>query len=118
MGTKQVDGKIAEVTLVRPGIETETVVLPEGSTLADLLRQASVEMDHSEVLIDEKSMAEHLVLKTGMTIRIVPEPKGGDETEPWRETIGMFKDDPAFEEMMKAVWAAREAEREAGHGEP
>jgi hypothetical protein len=81
----------------------------------DLLRQANVQRDHSEVFIDEKELAEHLVLKTGMIIRIVPGPKSVADRESWRETIGMFKDDPAFEEMMQAVWAAREAEREARH---
>jgi hypothetical protein len=50
-----------------------------------------------------------------MTVFLVPQPKNVADREPWRETIGMFKDDPASEEMMEVVWAAREARRESGN---
>ena len=75
MGTKQVNGKTEEVTLVRPGIGTETVALPEGSTLADLLRQAGVKTRNSSIFIDGRELAEHLVLKNGMVITVVPQPR-------------------------------------------
>ena len=32
--------------------------------------------------------------------------------ESWRELMGDFHDDPAFEEMMQAVEGARDAEKE------
>jgi len=52
MGTEQVNGKREGVTLLRPGIGTETMVLTEGSTLADLLRQAGVKPSNSSIFID------------------------------------------------------------------
>src|SRR4051812_31612975 len=111
MGTKQVNGKIEGVTLIRPGIGTETVVLPEGSTLADLLRQGGVNTSNSSVSIDGKEPAEYLVLRDGMEVTVVPQPKNAAGPQSWRDLMGGFHDDPAFEEMMQAVQAARDAEK-------
>jgi len=58
-----------------------------------------------------------VLLEEGMTVLLVPQPKYAADREPWRETIGMFKDNPAFEEMMEAVWAEREARRKTGNNE-
>jgi sulfur carrier protein ThiS len=112
MGTEQVNGKREGVTLLRPGIGTETIVLPEGSTLADLLRQAGVNPRSSSIFIDGRELAEHLVLKNGMVITVVPQAKNAASQESWRDLMGDFHDDPAFEEMMQAVQAARDAEKE------
>jgi sulfur carrier protein ThiS len=106
---KQVDRKTITVTLVGPGVGTEVVELTEGSTVADLLRQTDASACHSNVFIGDKDLAEFAVLEEGMTVFLVPQPKNAADREPWRETIGMFKDNPAFEEMMQAVWAEREA---------
>jgi sulfur carrier protein ThiS len=114
---KQVDRKTITVTLVRPGIGTEVVELTEGSTVADLLRQTGANACHSNVFIGDKDLAEYAVLEEGVTVFLVPQPKNAADREPWRETIGMFKDDPAFEEMMEAVWAEREARRKSGNAE-
>lgn len=111
MGTEQVNGKREGVTLLRPGIGTETMVLTEGSTLADLLRQAGVRPSNSSIFIDGRELAEHLVLKNGMVITVVPQAKNA-ATQSWRDLMGDFHDDPAFEEMMQAVQAARDAEKE------
>jgi len=114
---KQVDRKTITVTLVGPGVGTEVVELTEGSTVADLLRQTGASACHSNVLIGDKDLTEFVVLEAGMTVFLVSQPKNAADREPWRETIGMFKDDPAFEEMMEAVWAEREARRESGNAE-
>lgn len=114
---KQVDRKTITVTLVRPGVGTKVVELTEGSTVADLLCQTGVSTCHSNVFIGDKDLAEYAVLEEGMTVLLVPQPKNAADREPWRETIGMFKDDPAFEEMMEAVWAEREARRKSGNAE-
>jgi len=106
---KQIDRKTITVTLVRPGVGTKIVELAEGSTVADLLRQTDASACHSNVFIGDKDLAEFAVLEEGMTVFLVPQPKNAADREPWRETIGMFKDNPAFEEMMQAVWAEREA---------
>jgi len=112
MGTEQVNGKREGVTLLRPGIGTETMVLTEGSTLADLLRQAGVKPSNSSIVIDGRELAEHLVLKNGMVITVVPQVKNAASQESWRDLMGDFHDDTAFEEMMQAVQAARDAEKE------
>ena len=113
MGTEQVNGKCEGVTLLRPGIGAETIVLPEGSTLADLLRQAGIKPRSSSIVIDGRELAEHLVLKNGMVITVVPQViQNAASQESWRDLMGDFHDDPAFEEMMQAVQAARDAEKE------
>lgn len=117
MSIKQVGRKTITVTFVRPGVGTKVVELTEGSTVADLLRQTGASTCHSNVFIGDKDLAEYAVLEEGMTVLLVPQPKNAADREPWRETIGMFKDDPAFEEMMEAVWAEREARRKSGNAE-
>jgi hypothetical protein len=112
MGNKQIDGRIEEVTLVRPGIGAETVFVPEGSSLSELLRQADVQTDQRAVFIDQKPMSDHVVVKTGMVITIVPQPKNAANCRSWRDLMGNFQDDPAFEEMMQAVQAERDDEKE------
>jgi len=111
MSTEQVTGKREEVTLLRPGIGTETMDFTEGSTLADLLRQAGVKPISSSIFVDGRELAEHLVLKNGMVITVVPQVENA-ASRSWRDLMGDFHDDPAFEEMMQAVQAARDAEKE------
>ena len=112
MATKQVNGKLDEVTLVRPGVGTETIALAEGSTLGDLLRQAGIKASDSAVLIDGKELADQLVLKNGMVVTVMPQPERAAGPRSWRDLMGDFHDNPAFEEMMQAVQAARDAEKE------
>jgi sulfur carrier protein ThiS len=112
MGIKEIDGRIEEVTLIRPGIGAETMVVPEGSSLSELLRQADIETDQRAVFIDQKPISDHVVVKTGMVITIVPQPKNAAESRSWKHLVGNFHDDPAFEEMMQAVQAERDAEKE------
>lgn len=100
------------VTVLRLGLGKEVYVLPEGSTLADLLRKAGESLDRQDVMIDGRPLAERIVLQSGMIVSVVPKSNGTVAAAPWRETIGMFRDDPAFEEMMRDVEAARNAERD------
>lgn len=111
MATEQVNGKLAGVTLLRPGVGAEKIVLPEGSTLADLLRQAGVKSSSPSIFIDGGESAEHLVLRAGMVITIVPQVKNA-AIQSWRDLMGDFHDDPDHEEMMQSVQAARDAEKE------
>jgi hypothetical protein len=99
------------------GVGTKVVELTAGSTVADLLHQTDVSACPSNILIGGKDLAEFVVLEEGMTVCLVPQPKNAADREPWRETIGMFKDNPAFEEMMETVWAEREARRKSGNAE-
>lgn len=100
------------VTVLRLGLGKEEYALPEGSTLADLLRKAGESLDCHDVMIDGRPLADQILLQSGMIVSIVPKSNGSVATAPWRETIGMFRDDPAFEEMMRDVEAARRAEPE------
>ncbi len=119
MSIEQIDQKTIRVTLLRPGVGTKVVELAEGSTVAALLRQAGADAGayQSNIFIGDKDLTEYAVLEEGMIVSIVPQVKNAADREPWRETIGMFKDNPAFEEMMKDVWAQREARRQSGNGE-
>ena len=109
---KQVDRKTITVTLVRPGVGTKVVELTEGSTVADLLRQTGASTCHSNVFIGDKDLAEYAVLEEGMMVLLVPQPKNAASQRSWRELMGDFHDDLAFEEMMQAVQAERDAEKE------
>ncbi len=112
MSIKQADRKTITIALVRPGVGTEVVELTEGSTVADLLRQTGASACHSNVFIGDKDLAEFVVLEAGMTVFLVPQPKNAASQKSWRELMGDFHDDPAFEEMMQAVQAERDAEKE------
>lgn len=95
------------VILLRLGTGVEEFELPEGATLADVLNAANVDPARSEVMIDGKSMPEAIVLKPGAIVSVgpkvsVPEP-------PWRATLGMLRDAPGFDEMMRGVEARRAA---------
>jgi len=112
MSIQQVDRKVTKVTLLRSGVGTQSVILPEGSTLADFLREAGAGISHSMVLVDSKRLEELVIPKAGTVITIVPAPENAASSESWRELMGDFHDDPAFEGMMKAVEGARDAEKE------
>jgi hypothetical protein len=124
---KQVDRKTITVTLERPGAGTKVVELTQGSTIADLLRQTEADACHSHVFIGDKDLTEYVVLEEGMTVFLVPRPnKAADDVEGgspdrsedgdrnWRDLMGDFHDDPAFEEVMRIVEAERKAEKVDG----
>jgi hypothetical protein len=102
-----------EVTLLRPEEGPQTFTLPEGATLADLLRSAGVAISSPSMLIDNRPIEEFVVLKSGMVISIVPESAKTPTKRSWRDSVGTVEDTPAFREMIAAGRAIREAEREA-----
>jgi sulfur carrier protein ThiS len=102
----------AEVTLLRPDLGSQTFNLPEGATLADLLREAGGEIQAKNVLIDGRPVEEFVILNSGMAITVIPEPLG-QRKRSWLDTVGMFADDPDFEEAVAAGRAYREADRHA-----
>jgi hypothetical protein len=112
LATKQVNGKLEEVTLVRPGVGTETVALAEGSTLGDLCRQAGINASDSSILIDGRELVDQLLLKAGMVVTVMPQPERALGARSWRDLMGDFHEDPAFEEVMSIVEAERKAEKE------
>ena len=117
MSIKQVDRKVTMVTLLRPGVGSQPVILPEGSTLADFLRGSGAGTSHSMVLVDGKRLEELVIPKAGTVITIVPAPENAASRESWHELMGDFHNDPVFEEMMQAVEEARDAEKESSRFE-
>jgi hypothetical protein len=91
--------------------------LPEGATLADLLREAGAAICSPKLLIDGRPIEEAMTLGHGMTIAIVPEPPETPRKRSWLDTVGMFADDPDFEEAVAEGRAIREADRRASLGE-
>ena len=100
------------VTLLRLGTGKEVIELPEGATLAGLLRVVEANTQHEEILIDGKSLEECLILRPGMIVSVGHKEKVTPGRPSWRETVGMFRDDPLFEESVKEGRAYREAQRE------
>src|SRR5947209_15250494 len=113
MSTVSTATRCAEVTLLRPDGDPQTFSLPEGATLADLLREAGAAIHSPNVLIDGRPIEEVMVLKSGMMITILPEPPQAPPEKDWRSTVGMFQDTPAFRAMIAEGRAIREADREA-----
>jgi sulfur carrier protein ThiS len=99
------------VTLIRDGVGKEVHNLPEGATLADLLREAQAAETPHVTRINGRSIEEYLVLQPDMVVTITPVISGPVTKHSWRETFGMFKDDPHFQEMVDAGRAIREAAR-------
>jgi hypothetical protein len=102
-----------EVTLIRPEGGSQTFTLPEGATLADLLREAGAAVRSSSLLIDGRPIEEVLVLKSGTAITISPEPPQAPAGKDWRRTVGMFADDADFDAWMAACRKIREDDRKA-----
>jgi sulfur carrier protein ThiS len=103
----------AELTLLHPGLGPRTFTLHEGATLADLLRAAGLAIHGPNIMIDGRPIEEAMVLKSGMVITVLPELPQAPSEGSWRDTVGMFADDPDFEAMVEAGRAIREADRKS-----
>ncbi len=101
-----------DVTLLRSNLGSQTFKLPEGATLADLLREAGGGIQAKNILIDGRPLEEFVILNSGMAVTVLPEPIGSRQRT-WLDTVGMFADDPTFEEAVAAGRAYREADRQA-----
>ena len=116
MATVSSEKKTIEVTLYRTGQDVRTYTLPEGATLADLLRESDTSYRSSGLIIDGHSLESAVVLKSGMRITLLPEPPGS-RIRCWQDTVGMFADDFDFQAMVEAGRAIREADRQAAREE-
>jgi hypothetical protein len=112
MSAKPSTAEKTGVILHRLGVGKQELLLPEGSTVADLLREAGAGMEDQEIHIDGRTLAESLVLQPGMIVSVVQRPKSARSGGSWRDAIGMFRDDPGFQEFINRVQASRDAERE------
>jgi hypothetical protein len=117
MSTVSTEKETIEVRLLRTGQDLRTYTLPEGATLADLMREANTTYRSSNLLVDGRYLESAIVLKSGMLITILPDPAAAPLIRSWRDTVGMFADDPDFEDMVEAGRAIREADRQAAREE-
>jgi hypothetical protein len=113
MGKASTATRCTQVTLLRPDVGSQTIMLPEGATLADLLREAGAAIRSPNILIDGRPIEEIMILKAGMMITIQPEPPQAPREKDWRRTVGMFANDPTFDEFLAECRAIREADRKA-----
>jgi sulfur carrier protein ThiS len=112
MSTKPTTAEKIGVTLIHLGVGSEEYALPGGATLADLLREAQGLTNGQTVLINGKPLEEVIALQPGMTVTLIPKIESASLDNRWQESIGMFRDDPVFREMIEAVEASREAEKD------
>ena len=100
------------VTLLRLGVGKEEIALHEGATLADLFRLVGVRTDNQEIFIDGRTLPECLTLPADAIVSVVPKPRNAAGAGDWRGAIGISRDDPLFEESVRAGRAYREAQGE------
>jgi len=117
MATVSTAKRSIEVTLLRPNVEARTFTLPEGATLADLLREAGAAVPGPIVLIDGRPIEDLTVLQSGMTITIETEGGPGRFNESWRATIGTFSNPAFLREVIAEGRAIREADREVARSQ-
>jgi hypothetical protein len=108
MSPKPATAETIGVTLLRMGVGKQEFDLPDGSTLGDLLRAAGVDPQDQTVFIDGKPLEDRLVLRPGKIVSTEPHPKNAPTGGSWQDTIGMFRDDPLFEQAVAAGRAYRE----------
>jgi sulfur carrier protein ThiS len=99
------------VILLRMGVGKQEFELPEGTTLADLLRSSGIDPESHALFIDGKPLAESLVLHPGMIVSALPKPASERTGDDWRGSVGFFSNDPAFNEMLQVMNTEREAEK-------
>jgi hypothetical protein len=95
-----------QVHFVRTGV-TRDYHLPEGATLADLLRRSGVPAADQSVLVDGVTPEEALALRDGAVVTIVPRPGDADRDQPWRATIPAFRDEGLSREYTETLKARR-----------
>jgi hypothetical protein len=117
MATVSTAKRSIEVTLIRPGADSQTLTLAEGATLGDVLREAGAAIRNHGLLIDGRPVEDVLVMKTGMTITIgadgAPVPPNGS----WQATVGAFSHPDFWREVVAEGRAIREADRESARNQ-
>ena len=86
------------VTLLRLGEGKEVIELSEGATLADLLRITGLNARDCEILVDGRPLEDCSMLQTGMIVSVGIAPGSERGRRTWRDTVGMFRDDPLLDQ--------------------
>jgi hypothetical protein len=84
------------VHLVRSGVGARDYHLPEGATLADLLRLSGASTMNQTVLVAGVPRDEGLVLREGVVVTVVPRLGNDAGDEPWRAAVPAFRDEQLF----------------------
>jgi sulfur carrier protein ThiS len=113
MGAASTAKRCVQVTLLRPGVGQQDFKLPEGATLADLLREAGQDGFDSNVLIDDQPVEEHVTLKSGTIITLPFKSTRSTVKRSWKDSVGTVQDTSAYREMIAAGRAIRGTEQEA-----
>jgi sulfur carrier protein ThiS len=105
------------VHLVRPGVGVQDYHLPEGATLADLLRQSGTSTTDQAVFVDGIAPEERLPLSMGVVVTIVPRHGNAAGDEQWRAAVPAFRDEALFQAYSEALKALRRGDDpEEGQG--
>ncbi len=95
------------VRLVRPGVGAQKYDLPEGATLAELLRRAGATTTNQAIYVDGGVAGGTARLHDGAIVMIVPQPRIGEVDAPWRSTIPSFRDDALFQQYTEILKSPR-----------
>ena len=76
MATVSTEKRTIEVKLLRTGPGFADLHLPEGATLADLMREADTTYRNSNLLVDGHYLESAIILKSGMLITITARTPG------------------------------------------
>jgi hypothetical protein len=117
MATVSAAKRSIDVTLIRPDADPRTFTLPEGATLADLLRAAGAASRGPSLLIDGRPIEDVTILDSGMTITIEAEDGARRSNGSWQSTVGMFSHPEFLREVIAEGRAIREQDREAARSE-
>jgi hypothetical protein len=98
------------VTFVQNGVTPRRYRLPEGSTLADLLRRTGAATRGHSVHVDDITQVESFVLKNEETVIVFPAPETSAGDVPEHAAMPSLQDDLIFEEY-RDILKARRAER-------
>jgi hypothetical protein len=92
-----------QVILGRPGLGTQAYHLPEGATLADLLRQSGATTCNQDIFVNGIIAEETVPLPDRAVVFIIPQRGNAADIEPWRATIPAFRDEALFQEYAEIL---------------
>jgi hypothetical protein len=95
------------VQFVRTGVGVQECPLPEGATLAELLRRLGVATTDQDVYVDGVVAEEAGPLHDGAIVMVLPQSPRAAVDQPWRATIPSFRDDALFRQYADRLESRR-----------
>jgi sulfur carrier protein ThiS len=96
------------VKIVQPGLGVQEYSLPEGATLAELLRRHGATTANQIVSVDGLIVEEKVPLHDGAVAVIVPQSRNAAGDEPWRATVPSFRDEALFRQYTDLLESGRQ----------